>query len=57
MNEAFNNIVKYARATKVTVNLSKDNRNFHLTIQDNGVGFDPLSFLQSDIDRLRLWTE
>jgi len=40
-NEAFNNISKYAQATAVTVNLSRDNRKFHLTITDNGKGFDP----------------
>ncbi len=40
-NEAFNNISKYARATRVTVKLSRDNRKFYLTISDNGIGFDP----------------
>jgi signal transduction histidine kinase len=35
-NEAFNNISKYAQATAVTVNLSRDNRKFHLVITDNG---------------------
>jgi ligand-binding sensor domain-containing protein/anti-sigma regulatory factor (Ser/Thr protein kinase) len=40
-NEAFNNISKYAQATTVTVILSRENRKFHLTITDNGKGFDP----------------
>jgi|GEM_PF-3189749 len=42
-NEAFNNVIKYAKATSVIVTLSKENRNFHLTITDNGIGFDTSS--------------
>ena len=42
-NEAFNNIIKYAKATSVIVSLSKGNRSFHLTITDNGIGFDTAS--------------
>ena len=46
-NEAFNNISKYAKATAVTVSLSKENRNYHLTIQDNGIGFDTSTAVQN----------
>jgi len=48
-NEAFNNISKYAKATVVTVNISKENRNYHLTIQDNGVGFDTTTAIQNSL--------
>lgn len=40
-NEAFNNISKYAQATEVKVDLSREHRKFQLTITDNGKGFDP----------------
>ena len=46
-NEAFNNISKYAKATLVTVSISKENRNYHLTIQDNGIGFDTSKAVQN----------
>lgn len=48
-NEAFNNISKYAEATAVMVNLSRDNRKFHLTITDNGKGFDPESTSKNSV--------
>jgi len=38
--EALNNIVKHARATRVIVTLRLDD-NVRLSIVDNGVGFDP----------------
>src|SRR5215831_4798605 len=37
--EALTNIVKHARATQVTIELTMDDGEFVLTIQDNGVGF------------------
>ena len=39
--EAFNNIAKHAEATRVSVALTGDLAHTHLTIQDDGVGFDP----------------
>lgn len=38
--EAMNNMLKYANATKVTVQLMKYDREIQLLIEDNGVGFD-----------------
>lgn len=42
LQEALNNIVKHAQASKVWVDLSmEDERLVTLTIQDNGMGFEP----------------
>ena len=38
--EAMNNMLKYAKASKVTVQLMKYEREIQLLIEDNGVGFD-----------------
>jgi len=38
--EAMNNILKYAKATKVFVELFKQNDKIILSINDNGIGFD-----------------
>jgi signal transduction histidine kinase len=45
--EAFNNVVKHARAQKVAVRLQFDEGNFCLEIQDDGRGFDPAKAEQS----------
>ncbi|MEO8762854.1 MAG: PAS domain S-box protein [Ginsengibacter sp.] len=42
MQESFNNILKHAKATRVTIHLSEEDHNLVLTIRDNGKGFDPL---------------
>jgi signal transduction histidine kinase len=39
--EAFNNIAKHAEAIRVGVTLMSDPAHVELTIQDDGVGFDP----------------
>jgi len=39
--EALTNIARHARATGATVQLERKNGHLHLTIGDNGVGFDP----------------
>jgi PAS domain S-box-containing protein len=39
--ESLNNIVKYARATQVEIQLRLECCNVHLEIRDNGIGFDP----------------
>jgi PAS domain S-box-containing protein len=41
--EAFNNVIKHARAQKVTVALQFDDQNVSLEITDDGVGFDPIT--------------
>jgi PAS domain S-box-containing protein len=40
--EALNNIIKYARATQVTITLNIQLRKLRLVIQDDGTGFDTL---------------
>jgi signal transduction histidine kinase/ligand-binding sensor domain-containing protein len=39
--EALNNIVKYAKASQVTVDLRQHSLGVRLTVSDDGVGFDP----------------
>jgi signal transduction histidine kinase len=39
LQEALNNIVKHARASHVWVDLSREDNNIILTVQDNGLGF------------------
>ncbi|MEH1902169.1 MAG: sensor histidine kinase [Nostoc sp.] len=39
--EALNNIIKYAQATQVSVNLHGNSQKMVLQISDNGCGFDP----------------
>ncbi|MFN8291886.1 MAG: MEDS domain-containing protein [Chitinophagaceae bacterium] len=40
IQEQFNNILKYAKATKVLLKIVQDYEKLTLTIQDNGIGFD-----------------
>jgi signal transduction histidine kinase len=40
INEAVQNIMKHAKATEVGIELSKDDKNLRLRIEDNGIGFD-----------------
>jgi signal transduction histidine kinase len=39
--EALNNTLRHARATVVTINIQVEDGGLRLTIQDNGIGFDP----------------
>lgn len=39
--EGLNNIVKYARATRVTIQIQLEADQIHMEIKDDGVGFDP----------------
>lgn len=39
--EATHNTVKHARATSIDLHLARQDRQLHLTIRDDGVGFDP----------------
>jgi two-component system, NarL family, sensor kinase len=40
VQEALQNIIKHAKATTVNINLHFDSGNIHLTITDNGIGFN-----------------
>jgi signal transduction histidine kinase len=41
IQEQFNNIIKYAKASKVVLSLTNDDNNtISLSLKDNGVGFD-----------------
>jgi signal transduction histidine kinase len=39
--ESVNNLVKYSRCTHAAVSIRMDKRKVNLTVQDNGIGFDP----------------
>jgi len=41
VRESLHNIAKHAHATHLRIHASWDTRTFHLTIEDNGSGFDP----------------
>jgi signal transduction histidine kinase len=41
VQEAVNNILKHAQATTVTITISGSPERLHMTIKDNGKGFDP----------------
>jgi signal transduction histidine kinase len=41
LKEAINNLVKYARATEVTIRISFDHEILGLSVKDNGRGFEP----------------
>jgi signal transduction histidine kinase len=41
IQEVTNNILKYADATEITIQLVKDESELTLTVEDNGIGFDP----------------
>ncbi len=38
--ELINNVLKHARASEIIIQLVCDNNRVHLTVQDNGLGFD-----------------
>ncbi|QNA43193.1 MEDS domain-containing protein [Lacibacter sediminis] len=40
IQEQFSNILKYAKASAVSLNIVQDDEQLTLTIQDNGIGFD-----------------
>ena len=40
IQEQFNNILKYSKASSVLLKIVQDNEKLKLTIQDNGIGFD-----------------
>jgi signal transduction histidine kinase len=40
LQEALNNVVKHARASKATVHGAEEPEGFHLTVTDDGAGFD-----------------
>ncbi len=52
VQEALSNIVKHAKASKVTIRLGKEKKNYILFIQDNGVGSKELVqfHLNSDME-------
>jgi len=43
--ELINNAVKHAHATAISVQLMVDDGIVSLTVQDNGIGFDPLRIM------------
>lgn len=49
--EALNNAVKYARSEKVFVTLVKKGKRILLTIEDNGIGFNPDEVMENQKDK------
>jgi len=43
IQELVNNIIKYAEATQIIIQLSRDGDKIFLTVEDNGRGFDPIT--------------
>lgn len=41
LKEALNNALKYAQATHIAVRLRTDDQGYRMSVQDDGVGFDP----------------
>ncbi len=41
VQESLNNVVKHARAEKISVHLCEDDERIFLEVRDNGAGFDP----------------
>ena len=40
VQELISNIIKHAKATKITIQLQKNNNDLNLIVEDNGIGFD-----------------
>lgn len=40
IQEATNNVIKYAKASKLSIQINKDEESISVSIEDNGVGFD-----------------
>lgn len=41
LQEAFNNVIRHAQAKRVKVGLQRDEKSIVMTVEDDGVGFDP----------------
>ena len=51
MQEALNNIAKHSKANLVDISLKKDDGKIHLTIEDNGCGFNVAAMFSGHNDR------
>ncbi|HEO64599.1 MAG TPA: sensor histidine kinase, partial [Spirochaetes bacterium] len=48
-DEILNNVVKHAKASEVLISLDiQDDNKLLLTVQDNGVGFDPVNQVKKE---------
>lgn len=56
LRELVANVIKHAKATKLSIEIRNQNGYLHLQIQDNGIGFDPeqLAYLGLGLKRLEL---
>jgi signal transduction histidine kinase len=54
--ESLNNVVKYARATRVEIKVRLEASQVHMEVRDNGIGFDP-SRVQATSLGLRIMRE
>jgi signal transduction histidine kinase len=47
VQESLTNVAKYAKAGEVTIGLARDAERAHVSVRDNGVGFDPARIQRS----------
>ncbi|RKD18015.1 hypothetical protein BCY91_16365 [Pelobium manganitolerans] len=47
IQEATNNVIKYAKASKLSIQINRDEDGISLSIEDNGIGFDPSQLKKS----------
>lgn len=51
IKEAVTNAVKYAEASKILVRIESRKEQFRVTIEDNGIGFDPSGLATTTLDK------
>ncbi len=54
IQEALTNISRHAQAESVDISISKDRNTLELTIEDDGIGFDPAGFNQENGPKITL---
>jgi signal transduction histidine kinase len=48
VRELLHNVVKYAKATRATVRARRESATIHITVEDDGVGFDASRIVRAD---------
>lgn len=51
IQESLTNVARHANTTEVEVSISADEKTIHLSISDNGIGFNPTEVLKSHMSR------
>jgi signal transduction histidine kinase len=55
VQEIIHNSVKHAAATAIRIELKKQGNKIHLSVMDNGIGFDYIDFHSPGQHILKLW--